>query len=130
MSAAELSRLDELVSRYLDDALVDSDAVELVAWLAEPKAAARFLEMTRFNSELAGLLAAPVPDEHTLRRHFRRHGTLSLLEDDLGKVAEGITTFAEIQSIGGLGFYTSPAIATSKENRNARARPRRPLLTT
>ena len=63
MSAAELSRFDELVSRYLDDALTDSDAAELVALLAEPPLAARFLEMTRLNSEIAGVLAAPVPDE-------------------------------------------------------------------
>ena len=63
MSAAELSRFDELVSRYLDDALVDGDAAELVALLAEPPLAARFLEMTRLNSEIAGVLAAPVPDE-------------------------------------------------------------------
>src|SRR3989442_354369 len=62
MSAAELTRFDELVSRYVDDALTDNDAAELVALLAEPPLAARFLEMTRLNSEIAGLLAAPVPD--------------------------------------------------------------------
>lgn len=62
MSDAEPSRFDKLVSRYLDDALVDSDAAELVALLAEPSLAARFLEMTRLNSEIAGVLAAPVPD--------------------------------------------------------------------
>ena len=63
MSAAELSRFDELVSCYLDAALSDTDATELVALLAEPPLAARFLEMTRLNSEIAGVLAAPVPDE-------------------------------------------------------------------
>src|SRR2546428_8243015 len=62
MSAAELSHFDELVSRYLDDALTDTDAAELAALLAQPPLAARFLEMTRLNSEIAGLLAAPVPD--------------------------------------------------------------------
>src|SRR5882672_8740084 len=62
MSAAELTRFDELVSRYIDDAFTESDAAELVALLAEPPLAARFLEMTRLNSEIAGLLAAPVPD--------------------------------------------------------------------
>ena len=62
MSAAELSRFDELVSCYLDAALSDTDATELVALLAEPPMAARFLEMTRLNSEIAGVLAAPVPD--------------------------------------------------------------------
>ena len=63
MSAAELSRFDELVSRYLDAELTDTDATELFALLAEPPLAARFLEMTRLNSEIAGVLAAPVPDE-------------------------------------------------------------------
>ncbi len=62
MSAAELERFDELVSRYIDDALTDNDAAELVELLAEPPLAARFLEMTRLNSEIAGLLAAPVPE--------------------------------------------------------------------
>src|SRR5712691_4937724 len=62
MSAAELTRFDELVSRYVDDALTDNDAAELLALLAKPLLAARFLEMTRLNSEIAGLLAAPVPD--------------------------------------------------------------------
>ena len=62
MSAAEHCRFDDLVSHYLDDALTTSDAAELVALLAEPSLAARFLETTRLNSEIAGLLAAPVPD--------------------------------------------------------------------
>ena len=31
----------------------------------------------------------------------------SLLEDDLSKVSEGITTLAEMQTMGGFGFYTS-----------------------
>ena len=62
MSAAELSRFDELVSCYLDATLADTDTAELLALLAEPPLAARFLEITRLNSEIAGLLAAPVPD--------------------------------------------------------------------
>jgi len=62
MSAAAPTRFDELVSRYLDDALSDNDAAELAALLAEPPLAARFLEMTRLTSEIAGLLAAPVPE--------------------------------------------------------------------
>ncbi len=62
MSAAEISRFDELVSRYLDDTLADTDAVELVAFIAEQTLASRFLDLTRLNSEIAGLLAAPVPD--------------------------------------------------------------------
>ena len=62
MSAAELSRFDDLISRHLDGALTGVDAAELAALLAEPPLAARFLETTRLNSEIAGLLAAPVPD--------------------------------------------------------------------
>lgn len=62
MSATNLSRFEELVSRYLDEGLTNTDAAELVASLAEPALAVRFLEMTRFNSEIAGLLSAPVPD--------------------------------------------------------------------
>ncbi len=62
MNNGEFSRFDELVSRYLDEELAPADAAELVALLAEPVLAARFLEMTRLNSEIAGLLAAPVPD--------------------------------------------------------------------
>ena len=62
MSAAEFPRFDELVSRYLDEQLTAADAAELLALLTEPVLAARFLETTRLNSEIAGLLAAPVPD--------------------------------------------------------------------
>ena len=80
MSAAELSRFDELVSRYLDDTLTNSDAAELVALLAESSWATRFLEMTRLNSEIAGLLAAPVPDA----------AMVELVRADLGKgLSEG-----------------------------------------
>ena len=55
MSAAELARFDELVSCYLDAALADADATELVALLGEPPLAERFLETTRLNSEIAAL---------------------------------------------------------------------------
>jgi len=63
MSAEEPSRFDELVSRYLDGELAEAEAAELLALLAEPPLAARFLEIARLNSEIAGILAAPVPDE-------------------------------------------------------------------
>lgn len=62
MSAGELSRFDELMSRHLDDELADSEVAELLSFLAEPTLTARFLEVSRLNSEIAGLLAAPVPD--------------------------------------------------------------------
>ncbi len=45
-------------------------------------------------------------DEHNLRRRLRKQGMSTLLEDDLAKVAEGITTLAEMQAVGGLSFYT------------------------
>jgi ferric-dicitrate binding protein FerR (iron transport regulator) len=62
MSVTNHSRFEELVSRYLDDALTGTDTAELKALLAEPPLAERFLEMTRLNSQIAGLLSAPVPD--------------------------------------------------------------------
>jgi type II secretory ATPase GspE/PulE/Tfp pilus assembly ATPase PilB-like protein len=46
-------------------------------------------------------------DEHTLRRRLRKQGMSSLLEDDLAKVADGVTTLAEMQAVGGLSFYTA-----------------------
>ncbi len=76
-------------------------------------------EVYRLREEDADLILRHT-DEHTLRRHIRRHGTLSLLEDDLGKVAEGITTFAEIQSLGGFGFYTPHATKASPSRKTAR----------
>lgn len=55
-------RFDDLLSRYLDDALSAAEQAELCEWLANPERAERFLEMTKLNAEIAGLLAAPVPD--------------------------------------------------------------------
>jgi general secretion pathway protein E len=58
-------------------------------------------------------------DEHTLRRHIRRHGMLSMIQDALAKAGEGTTSLAEIQVMGGVGFYaSSPPIPdlTSKES--------------
>ena len=59
---SEFSRFDELVSRYLDAELTQGEAAELVSLLGDPTLAKRFLQTTRLNSEIAGLLAAPVPD--------------------------------------------------------------------
>jgi type II secretory ATPase GspE/PulE/Tfp pilus assembly ATPase PilB-like protein len=58
-------------------------------------------------------------DEHTLRRHIRRHGMLSMIQDALAKAGEGTTSLAEIQVMGGVGFYaSSPPVPdlTSKES--------------
>jgi ferric-dicitrate binding protein FerR (iron transport regulator) len=62
MSSGELSRFDQLVSRYIDEELTPAEGTELVALLGDPPLARRFLEMTRVNSEIAGVVAAPVPD--------------------------------------------------------------------
>jgi len=59
---SEFSRFDELISRYLDAELPQPEGAELVALLGDPPLAKRFLETTQLNSEIAGLLAAPVPD--------------------------------------------------------------------
>jgi type II secretory ATPase GspE/PulE/Tfp pilus assembly ATPase PilB-like protein len=64
-------------------------------------------EVYRLREEDADLILQHA-DEHTLRRHIRKHGTLSLIEDDLLKAAEGITSLGEIQSAGGLGFFAPP----------------------
>lgn len=79
MNVADFPRFDELLSRHLDDTLTDAGAAELVALLSEPQWAARFLEMTRLNSEIAGLLAAPVPDAVMVE----------LVRTDLGKCLTG-----------------------------------------
>ena len=61
-------------------------------------------EIHRLREADADLILAHA-DEHTLRRHLRRLGALSLLEDDLEKVADGITSIAEFQAVGGMGFF-------------------------
>ena len=58
----EFLRFEELLSRYFDEEMTATDAIELVTALAEPALAARFLAMTRLNSEIAGLLSVPLPD--------------------------------------------------------------------
>lgn len=62
-------------------------------------------EVWRLHEEEADLILKHA-DEHTLRRRLRRQGMSSLLEDDFSKVSEGITTLAEMQTVGGFGFYT------------------------
>ena len=98
MSATELTRFEELVSRYLDDELTDAAAAELVALLADPPLAARFLETTRLNSDIAGLLAAPVPDA----------AMLELVRTDIERILAGepaaggvrLRVLEEVQSHG------------------------------
>jgi len=64
-------------------------------------------EMYRLQEADADLILQHA-DEHTLRRHVRHQGMLSLVEDALLKAADGITSLAEIQTMGGIGFYTLP----------------------
>jgi type II secretory ATPase GspE/PulE/Tfp pilus assembly ATPase PilB-like protein len=64
-------------------------------------------EVYRLREEDADLVLQHA-DEHTLRRNIRRYGTLSLVEDDLAKVADGITSLGELQAAGGLGFCAPP----------------------
>ena len=52
-------------------------------------------------------------DEHTLRRHIRYHGMLSMIQDALLKAGEGTTSLAEIQAMGGIGFYASSSPSSS-----------------
>jgi general secretion pathway protein E len=62
-------------------------------------------------------------DEHTLRRRLRKQGMPTLLEDDLAKVAEGITTLAEMFTVGGFSLYapgTTGRSAAAKQDRTAR----------
>ena len=65
-------------------------------------------EVWRLHEEEADLILKHA-DEHTLRRRLRKQGMSSLLEDDLSKVSDGTTTLAEMQTVGGFGFYTGGA---------------------
>jgi hypothetical protein len=63
MNEPPWSRFDDLLSRYLDDRLLPDEQNELLKFLADPARARQFLELAKLDAELAGLLAAPVPDE-------------------------------------------------------------------
>lgn len=63
MSAPDLTRFDELLSRYLDASLGDADEHELLGYLADEALASRFHEATQLSTEIAGVLAGSVPDE-------------------------------------------------------------------
>jgi len=78
MNAPETNRFDELVSRYLDDELSEDERAELLALLAASELAKRFLEITKLNAEMAGLLSAPVPDSvmvELVMSDLRKSGT-------------------------------------------------------
>jgi type II secretory ATPase GspE/PulE/Tfp pilus assembly ATPase PilB-like protein len=79
-------------------------------------------EVWRLNEEEIDLILQHA-DEHTLRRHLRKEGRASLLDDDLAKVTEGITTLAEMQTVGGLGFY-APRAARARRPKARSTQPR------
>lgn len=63
MSPADDPRFTELVSGYLDASLSGEQEAQLLEFLQEPRCQERFLEVVRLQSEIAGLLAAPVADD-------------------------------------------------------------------
>jgi type II secretory ATPase GspE/PulE/Tfp pilus assembly ATPase PilB-like protein len=67
-------------------------------------------EVYRVREQDADLIMSHA-DEHTLRRRIRQGGILSLLEDDLFKVAAGTTSLSEIRAVGGMGFYGPQNVA-------------------
>ena len=67
MSAIE-PKFEDLLSRFLDGGLSEK---ELAGFLSDGRCAERFLEMTKLNSEIAGLSAAPVPDEAMIQLVMR-----------------------------------------------------------
>ena len=66
-------------------------------------------EVWRLNEEFAEMILEHA-DERKLRCRIRSLGMLSLLEDDLQKVAQGLTTFAEMQNVGGLEFFLASPV--------------------
>ena len=68
-------------------------------------------EVWRLHEQEADLILNHA-DENSLRKLLRRQGTLSLLEDDFHKACEGVTSLAEIQSLGGFGFYSRRMAST------------------
>lgn len=50
-------------------------------------------------------------DEPALRAHFRRNGAHSLIQDELEKVAEGITSLSEVYGVAGIGAPPAPVIS-------------------
>lgn len=78
MSAPDLTRFDDLLSRYLDASLASADEQELLRFLADEALAARFHEATRLSTEIAGILAGSIRDDVMIR----------LVASDLGETNE------------------------------------------
>jgi hypothetical protein len=63
MSSPAPERFTELLSGYLDGELTSAEEAELLGFLEDALCAAQFLEMTRVDRELVGLLATPIADD-------------------------------------------------------------------
>ncbi|HYG76703.1 MAG TPA: FecR domain-containing protein [Planctomycetota bacterium] len=63
MSPTENIRFEELVSSYLDSRLSEAQEYELLQILESPAYGRAFLEMTRIDGEIKGLLSLPVADD-------------------------------------------------------------------
>jgi len=63
MSPAENLRFEELVSSYLDASLSDAQEYALLQMLESPAYGRAFIELTRVDREIKGLLAVPVSDQ-------------------------------------------------------------------
>jgi len=62
MSLPSETRFEDLLSRYLDERVDQREENELAQALSDDHLAARFLEMTTLNAEIAGLMAQSIPD--------------------------------------------------------------------
>jgi type II secretory ATPase GspE/PulE/Tfp pilus assembly ATPase PilB-like protein len=78
-------------------------------------------EVWHLGEEAADLILQHA-DEHTLRRHLRHRGTLSLLDDEMRKVADGTTSLTEIQTTGGIGFHSLRMGRRTPRGQNAPAK--------
>ena len=73
-------------------------------------------EIHRLREADADMIVAHA-SEHLLRRHLRRLGAFSMLEDAMQKVTDGSTTIAEFQAVGGMGFFArEPAVETKRRD--------------
>jgi WD40 repeat protein len=63
MNPADLSRFEDLLSRYLDAQLTHEQETELLHLLQDPARQRVFLQLTRIDREIADCLAVPISDD-------------------------------------------------------------------
>jgi len=63
MNPSEDLRFEELVSNYLDAALSPEQEYELLQMIESPAYARAFMDLVRINSEITGIVSAPVADD-------------------------------------------------------------------